>query len=460
MEKVKENTINKKSKTFEIPRLQEIFTKLPDTNLTDCRNFYTKDLESKSEYLQNRAKKFLALIEEAETLILESSENKEITDRTEKINVEKENKEEVTTTVTTVKTEIENKTEKLEEKTNTEVINKETDAIIEDLSVPEKKLLEKTMKETSLLPFESPKANKNLQTFVQNQIVKRFSGISASEKIKDLTNKISKKLILTVAIATLWPNEAGGGDYTMPAKDSNNKITILKQNAVEKKATTHFLTSKEQQVYNLLPENARNIYLYACDSIKESYLMIDKPTATMYVIGENKNLIASFPILLGKTKGETPNMADAYSDVASNATTPAGKFKLGKMADSQNVIKEDSILYKGRIISILGTNDIALHSTYPGEFTKRTQALNTPTTIDNRMSWGCINISPNNFNKIIKPNFNKGNQWIFITPDIVENSSEQLILNPKTGKLEKKKDKINKTLAQSKQTKKLGKNNT
>jgi len=165
------------------------------------------------------------------------------------------------------------------------------------------------------------------------------------------------------------------------------------------------------------------------ENINDSYLIIDKPSATMFVFNNSKELVATFPVLLGQTKGESPNTADSDSDVAINATTPAGKYKMGEMGIT-DINKNDSILYHGRIISLLGGGGLAMHVTYPLELQKRTRALNTPTAEDNRMSWGCINISPENFDKFIRPYFAKGDQIIFITSD-----NPTLCINPVDGKI-------------------------
>lgn len=316
------------------------------------------------------------------------------------------------------------------------IIDKATDKIIENLSGPEKKLLEEVMKEEIPLPFESPKVKTSLRTFLQNQVVKNLSGLVTSKKIKGISHKVVKNLLMITAVVSLWPKEAGGY-YSTPNNDFNkNKITILKESDLIKDASLQYsLTTAQFETYNKLPRSVQSIYLYAIYNTKESYMVADKPSATMYVIGKNKEIIASFPILLGQTKGEEPNRADPDSDVAKQATTPAGKYKLGEMADPANVCRSDSIEYKGRIISVLGTDNIAVHMVYPGEYVKRMKALNDGDPSNNRMSWGCINVDPDFFDKFIKPNFKGKDHLIFITPDIAENNNVQYALNPETGKL-------------------------
>lgn len=338
------------------------------------------------------------------------------------------------------KTSIEKDIEK-SKRSGQEKVDEETDKIIEDLSTAEQNLLKETMEEDNPLPFESIKVKRDLRTFVQNQIIKRFSGLVVPEKIKKLVYKITKRLLIPVVAISLWPDQTAGGYYTTPDSNLDNEITILTEAEVLKNNIDISLPSTTTlETYDRLPENAQNIYLYSLKNINESYIILDKPSATMYLIGEDKSLIAEFPVLLGQTKGETRNMADPESDVAIGATTPAGKYRLGKVGIT-GIMQSDSILYQGRIMAVLGANPgLAIHMTYPKEFEERTEALNTSTIDDNRMSWGCINVSPENFDKFIKPNFThgyaEGLHYIFITPDTPSDNSTHYTLNPETGKLE------------------------
>ena len=76
-----------------------------------------------------------------------------------------------------------------------------------------------------------------------------------------------------------------------------------------------------------------------------------------------------------------------------------------------------------------GSVDLGIHMTYPRELAQRTMALESETPTDNRMSWGCINISEENFIKYLKyRNITK----LYISPD----DPNYYILNPETGKLE------------------------
>lgn len=313
-------------------------------------------------------------------------------------------------------------------------IEETVDNAIESLSIEEKEILNTEMKNSEPLDFETKEAKTKIETFLGNEIVKSLSGIKVSEKIKGIIKKSSKYILSVAVVSTLWSGVNEKNPLNL--KDSNNKdkdhTTIIKNSDVKEKnnSTISPFIKTENNEYVALPENVREIHSYAIENIEDSYIIVDKPSATLYVFNEENELVETMPVLLGKTKGEEPNTANANDKKALGSTTPAGKYKLGKVAE--NYSKKDSIEYQGRLLQVLGDGPISIHMTYPKEFKERTKALNSKTVNDNRMSWGCMNISPENFDKYIKPYFNKGNQTIFITPD-----DTSLTLNPENGKIEK-----------------------
>ncbi|MFH1201167.1 MAG: L,D-transpeptidase family protein [bacterium] len=305
---------------------------------------------------------------------------------------------------------------------------KQEEKLVKSLSKNELKITKEEMKKTVLLPFEPQKTRTDVGLFLRNQMVKFASGFNISEQMKKIAKKMRKGILLGTGICVLWPATLGGEgkiSYVLP-DDVKGKVTSISYE-LQKKNIPEQLSKKNfsLETYKKLPTNAKNIYLYAIN-LASDYVIIDKPTATMYVIGQDKKLRGSFPVLLGKTKGEMPNKADPDSDDAgAQATTPAGKYKLSY----KKIATSDFLEYKGKIFSIYGSDDLGLHMTYPKEHKKRTEALNTPTTDDNRMTYGCINVSEENFQKYLI-SINE-NALLFITPD-----NENLSLNPETGKVE------------------------
>jgi hypothetical protein len=125
----------------------------------------------------------------------------------------------------------------------------------------------------------------------------------------------------------------------------------------------------------------------------EPYILIDKPNATGYVIGADHRIQAKFPVLLGRERGDQPNTVNVRVDSPSSpgATTPSGMFRLSRA----RLTEKDFSEYNDNIFRLEGpgAGGNALHETWRGELHSREQALATPTPEDNRVSWGCVNIS-------------------------------------------------------------------
>jgi hypothetical protein len=330
-------------------------------------------------------------------------------------------------------TEIVGLEEEKEEKEENK-IDVEISEIIKELPTEKRVLLEESMAEIKLEPFEPLRTKKSLKDFIKNQIVKKVSDFSVPEKSKEIINKILRRVLLTSVVMSLWVNESGGGSNCVASSGTDGDFSVIYKNSIEKEISKYktgvfSLTENNFKTYEKLPQGVKNIYLYSLNNVNDSYIVVDKPTARLFIIDSNKNLVTDFPVLLGQTKGESKNIANSDSDIAIGATTPAGKYRLTNLY----INKDDSVMYQGRILSLLGQGQggLAIHMTYPLEIEKRSKALETETTEDNRMSWGCINISLENWDNYIKPYFNTEKQFIFITPD-----NPNLLINPETGLVE------------------------
>lgn len=134
----------------------------------------------------------------------------------------------------------------------------------------------------------------------------------------------------------------------------------------------------------------------------EPYVLIDKPNATGYIIGADHRVQATFPVLLGRERGDQPNTVNVKIDSPSarGATTPAGMFRLSR----ERLTEKDFEEYNDNIFRLEGpgTGGNSIHETWRGELTSREHALATPTPEDNRVSWGCVNISKGVFETHVK----------------------------------------------------------
>ncbi|MFA5999824.1 MAG: L,D-transpeptidase [Candidatus Paceibacterota bacterium] len=300
------------------------------------------------------------------------------------------------------------------------------ESLLTDLSKREIGVVVQEMSASTPLDFESPAVKTDVEKFLKNETIKSVSGMPVPRQMDKIIRKLRRGVLMGVGILAFLP--------LMPKntqeKTERDVATLSKEAPENKKQRSISPAEVDGSVLKQMSPSAQEIYLYSLTNVDSTYIIVDKPRASMYVIGKDKKLIASFPILLGAVKGEAPRTSDPDSDIPGpGATTPAGVYTIG-----HDVIQSDSVEYQGKVFSVYDENlkfQISIHATYPGDLEKRTRALKTPGIEDNRVSWGCINLDRENFDKYLKGNIPEDAK-LFILPD-----DPNMTLNPKTGKLEK-----------------------
>lgn len=388
------------------------------------------------------------------------------------VKIEREKLEKVNARIKEIEEQLKNLLKKPKEKKES-IIEETPTSTVNDIFIDEKlneiiksENFEEEMENSTPENFEPEEVKTDKNLFLKNSLVKSVSGMNLkiSENLKKITKKIKSKALLGVAILGLFTGTSGDNkktSYVVPNKNidnSKNTVSIINKEKLEEKNLQKYLsafhikdfTQLEQikkdigikefnqiekitnnidtSLYNKLTPEARKIYLYCLTNIDHTYYIVDKPTATIYAINSNGKGIASSPVILGATKGEIPNTADTEKPLYNQiATTPAGKFELIHS-------DIDSTIYKGKSLALLGTDYLAIHIVYPDpeEYKKRIKALKTSTPNDNRISWGCINVSENFWTSSIAP-YAKNGSTIFITPDYQSTTT----LDPSTGKIER-----------------------
>ncbi len=143
------------------------------------------------------------------------------------------------------------------------------------------------------------------------------------------------------------------------------------------------------------------------------FVIVDKVDAEVFAFNQQGRLSGAAPALLGLTRGDdsTPGIGDKkLSEIGPDErTTPAGRFvaSLGQDLGEKDVVWVD---YK---------DAIAMHrviTTNPKEH--RLQRLATPSPLDKRISYGCINLPVAFYDTVIRPAFIGTNGIIYILPEI------------------------------------------
>ena len=155
------------------------------------------------------------------------------------------------------------------------------------------------------------------------------------------------------------------------------------------------------------------------DHKKNSFVVIDKKDAQLYVFDPQARLQGSTPILLGKAKGDdsAPGIGSKPLPLVEEheKTTPAGRFtaELGKNLEGEDIIwvDYDSAVSMHRVRKV-------------AEKERRYERLASATKRDNRISFGCINIPFAFYDGILDPAVKKTGAIVYVLPD--QKSIEQV----------------------------------
>jgi hypothetical protein len=147
------------------------------------------------------------------------------------------------------------------------------------------------------------------------------------------------------------------------------------------------------------------------DSQGYPFAIIDKAAAQILVFGGDGRLRGAAAGLFGSAIGDhsAPGIAGlALREIPGrDRTTPAGRF-IGGFGPSTDA---------GRVLWVDYDSAVSIHPTATGiPAERRTERLASPSPDDNRITHGCINVSPEFYKRIMRSTFKRGGVF-YILPD-------------------------------------------
>jgi hypothetical protein len=150
----------------------------------------------------------------------------------------------------------------------------------------------------------------------------------------------------------------------------------------------------------------------SADNLGLPFVIVDKIDAKIFVFDAGGRIHGAAPALLGLARGDdtVPGIGDReFSDMPPETrTTPAGRFvaALGMDTRGEDVVwvDYDAAVSLHRVIT-----------TKPKE--RRLQRLATPTPLDNRISYGCINVPKRFYEHVVKPAFSGTDGIVYVLPE-------------------------------------------
>ncbi|GLK46172.1 MULTISPECIES: hypothetical protein [Novosphingobium] len=144
------------------------------------------------------------------------------------------------------------------------------------------------------------------------------------------------------------------------------------------------------------------------------YAIIDKKAAALLLFDAKGEKLGQVPVLLGIAPGDDASPGIGSKNLSeigpAEKTTPAGRFlaKFGVAAANTRVLWVDY------------ATSVALHPIpRPGKpKERRRERMLSPTSEDNRITFGCINVPIAFYTKTISPLFRKRGGYVYVTPDM------------------------------------------
>lgn len=149
------------------------------------------------------------------------------------------------------------------------------------------------------------------------------------------------------------------------------------------------------------------------DNGGKPFAIIDKKAATVHIFGADGEWRASSPVLLGLAVGDesVPGIGERKMvDIKPHErTTPAGRF-----------VSEPGVNLQGEdIVWIDYAAAVSMHRVRTSNRAdRRLQRLATPTVVDNRISYGCVNVPAAFYDRFIKPAFGTASAVVYVLPEI------------------------------------------
>lgn len=142
------------------------------------------------------------------------------------------------------------------------------------------------------------------------------------------------------------------------------------------------------------------------------FIILDKKAAKVFVFHSDGKLRGAAPVLLGFAIGDDsiPGIGEKKLSAIrpEERTTPSGRF----------VASLDRNLQGGQILWVDYDAAISLHPVITSNAKeRRAERLASPSPLDNRISYGCINVPADFFKNVVRPAFADSNGIVYVLPE-------------------------------------------
>jgi hypothetical protein len=148
------------------------------------------------------------------------------------------------------------------------------------------------------------------------------------------------------------------------------------------------------------------------DNGEMPFIVIDKAAAEVMLFDTEGQFVGSTPALLGSAHGDGTVVGIGDRELSGigpeQRTTPAGRF----VATFGPAKGHDHVLW------VDYSSSLAIHPIVPGtKKERRLQRLKSASAEDNRITYGCINISPYFYTNVVRTLFQDSSGLVYILPE-------------------------------------------
>ncbi len=148
------------------------------------------------------------------------------------------------------------------------------------------------------------------------------------------------------------------------------------------------------------------------DTGGRAFAIIDKTAATVSLYDASGKLMATSPVLIGQAIGDAsvPGIGERpVQEIAPHErTTPAGRF----ISEPGKNLTGDSVVW------IDYDAAVSMHRLRPSEpHEKRLERMATATPLDNRITYGCVNVPIAFYDRWVQPTLGKTSGVVYVLPE-------------------------------------------
>jgi len=226
---------------------------------------------------------------------------------------------------------------------------------------------------------------------------------------------VAKGLCFGLLAASFIPHQAAAADDATQLSDLSRPLSAHNDAAVPSNLGTQLtvahpkLANFEQARASREARHVANWVVDSGDNRRMPFVIVDKMDAEVFVFDADGRLRGAAPALLGLARGDdaVPGIGDRKlsSIRPEERTTPAGRFvaALGRSTRGEDVLWVD---YDGAV---------SMHRVIATK--NRLQRLATPTPLDNRISYGCINVPAKFYENVVRPAFTGTDGIVYVLPE-------------------------------------------